>query len=120
MSTEKVLEFTSGEASPSLELLSQQYSLMEHAIRAKLIESFQSISEDVLPIVSELAKLLEKSLRNSKTSSAYLQAFSDARSIQELTIDIEKLMLCYHRIIVGRDWLRNESANGTGPTLVKG
>jgi hypothetical protein len=72
-----------------------------------------------MPVVSELAKLLETSLRNSNVSSAYLKAFSDARSIQELANDIEQLMLCYHRIIVGRDWMRPDTPSETGPTLIE-
>lgn len=119
MTTDKIIEFGTCEASPSLDLLRQQYCLMESAIRTKLIESFVVISEDVMPVVSELAKLLETSLRNNNGSSAYLQAFSDARSIQELAIDIEQLMLCYHRIIVGREWMRTETPSDSGPTLIK-
>ena len=119
MTSDKIIEFGSAEALPSLELLSQQYELMEKAIRTKLVESFLVINRDVMPVVCELAKLLDMSLRKSKSSSAYLEAFSNAQSIQELTKDIEKLMSCYHRIIVGRDWMQESPPSGTGPTLIK-
>lgn len=102
--SEKVFLMVSAEKPPSVELLTQQYSLVEEAIRTKLVTTFLTISDEVMPIVTELAAMIDKSLKAMDSSPIFREALEKSASTRELVVEMEKLMLCYHRIIVGHEW----------------